>query len=269
MPSGVDLAGFMLSYGVMALLGLILGSFATALVYRIPRGIPWTYDSSSTDKACRSRCPSCGTTLGVADLVPFFSWLLAGGKCRHCKAPVPRFYPLVELATMALVLLLFYVSGFAPWAWPLYMAVPFLLAALLIDWEHMILPDSINLSLFLLACVYNLLWFWQAGWDVSVLAGPVIAALLLTCGVAGVAWVLGRIKGRTALGMGDLKFLAPAGLFLGLAPLPSFLALSGLLGLFVAALRRGRDGAFPFGPALIISLYIHLILTGLGFDYKW
>ena len=76
--------------GLFFCLGLCLGSFMTALAYRLPRGLNWTTD--------RSRCPSCGHTLGVPDLVPLFSWLFLRGKCRHCHTPIPVRYPLIELA---------------------------------------------------------------------------------------------------------------------------------------------------------------------------
>jgi leader peptidase (prepilin peptidase)/N-methyltransferase len=267
-----DLAFLIYLFSFVAFVGLCLGSFATALIYRIPRGIPWVYDPQTAgDKACRSRCTSCGTKLGFLDLVPLFSWLLSGGKCRHCKARISKFYPMIELSTMFLVVLLFGGWSYAPAAFPLYMAIPFLVAALVIDWDHMILPDSINFSLAVLSIFHVFLLSWQGGWDMSIALTHTLAAVLLV-GVFGfVAFVIGRIKGRNALGRGDLKFLAPAGLILGLAPLPSYMAVSGVLGLVIAVARRGgfRSGAFPFGPALIISLYLHVFLTGLGFDYKW
>ncbi|MCB1538670.1 MAG: prepilin peptidase [Alphaproteobacteria bacterium] len=75
--------------GVFFCLGLCLGSFATALVYRLPRGLNWTTE--------RSRCPSCGHALGVPDLVPVFSWLFLRGRCRHCGTRIPARYPLIEL----------------------------------------------------------------------------------------------------------------------------------------------------------------------------
>ena len=257
---------------LFSLFGLCLGSFASALIYRIPRDISWIFDKSSDDnKTSRSQCPSCGAKLGIADLVPLFSWLLSRAKCRHCHQKIPAFYPLVELTTMFLVLGLFWVWGLTASAFPIYLAVPFLIAALVIDWEHFILPDDINIALFILSCGYLLISWGESGWDFAILQDGVVAAALLVSIFWFVSFVLGKIKGRGALGRGDLKFLPSAGLFLGVSALPTFMALSGVLGL-VAALLKGAnkdDGAFPFGPALIISLYVHVFLTGLGFDYKW
>ena len=172
---------------------------------------------------------------------------------------------------MFAVLALFWVWGLTASAFPLYLSIPFLVAAIVIDWKHFILPDDINIALFVLSCVYALITWGESGWDAMVLADHALAALVLT----GLFWLVGftlsKIKGRDALGQGDLKFLPSAGLFLGMAALPGYMAFSGVLGLLSAVLKAKdkENGAFPFGPALIISLYFHLFLTGLGFDYTW
>jgi|MDSW01.2.fsa_nt_gb prepilin signal peptidase PulO-like enzyme (type II secretory pathway) len=88
------LSGALLVYGFA--MGICLGSFATALIWRIPRNLPWIYNKKDK-KAVRSICPSCGATLGVADLFPVFSWLCLKGKCRHCHARISGVYPLTEI----------------------------------------------------------------------------------------------------------------------------------------------------------------------------
>lgn len=250
----------------IAFVGLCLGSFATALIYRIPRRISWIVKEKG--EASRSCCPSCGQRLKARDLVPLFSWLLMRGRCRYCKNKIPAFYPLVELTVMMLCLLLY-------WAWgpvwsliPVLLSVPFLTAALLIDWDHMILPDDINISLALLALSYaGILWLSTGEFPMNNFA----SALVITGILWAVSAILGRLKGQEALGMGDLKFLPSAGLFIGMAALPTYLGMSGIFGVGTALLKQkiNENKEFPFGPALIISLYIHLILTGLGFDYTW
>ncbi|MDD3028951.1 MAG: prepilin peptidase [Alphaproteobacteria bacterium] len=80
--------------GAGFILGSILGSFATMLAYRLPRRQSIVFP--------RSRCPSCGTALGVADLVPLLSWLFLKGRCRHCRAPIDRSYFLIELSASLL-----------------------------------------------------------------------------------------------------------------------------------------------------------------------
>ena len=270
MSAGAGLAEILFSISFVLALGLCLGSFATALVYRIPRGIAWAKPSND-NKANRSRCPSCHTVLRARDLIPVFSWLFSHGRCRHCGEKISATYPMIELTTMVLAFGLFWGWGLTPISAPLLLAVPFLVAAVVIDWKHMILPDDINLSLTILGILYVLLAFWQADWSMAVVIDAVVAAVLLFGLMFGASFVLSKVKKRQALGHGDLKFLPAAGLFLGVSALPYYLALSGVLGLSTALIRgkKTQNGAFPFGPALIISLYVHVFLTGLGFDYTW
>ncbi|HEU4838708.1 MAG TPA: prepilin peptidase [Micavibrio sp.] len=270
MSAGADLPAAIILTVSTVFLGLCLGSFATALVYRIPRGMAWAIPSKD-DKINRSRCPSCNVALRIFDLVPVFSWLFSRGRCRHCHAKISVSYPLIELTTMLLTVALFWAWGFSVVSAPLLLAVPFMVAAVIIDWERMILPDDINISLSVLAVFYVLLSWWNADWAMDVFAEAALGALLLSGTMFAASYAVSKWKGRPALGQGDLKFLPAAGLFLGIAPLPYYLGLSGLLGLFTALLKGegGRKAAFPFGPALIISLYIHVFLTGLGFDYTW
>lgn len=245
-------------YIAAGVLGLCLGSFATAMIYRIPRGISWI--SNYGGAPARSACPSCGHVLAMLDLIPLFSWLASRGKCRHCGVRISALYPLVEISTGFAVLALYAVWGPTLTGLCLYLSVPFLIAALIVDWRHMILPDSINIALFMLAIL-----FIAAQGDAGTALNHGAAGIILAGGLYLTGALVARIKGRPALGSGDVKFLLPAGIFLGMDALPSYLILAGILGVLSGLIRRGE--VFPFGPALIISLYFHLFLTGLGFDY--
>lgn len=91
-----------------ALVGLVAGSFANVLVYRLPRHLSVVRPPS--------HCPACDARLGAAELVPVLSWIALGGRCRHCAAAIPARYPLVELATAALFGA---VAGTVGSVWPL------------------------------------------------------------------------------------------------------------------------------------------------------
>ncbi len=94
---------FELSAGLaifLGLFGLLIGSFLNVVVYRLPR--------RESVVVGRSHCPDCGHTLAPADLVPVFSYLLLGRRCRYCQKPISSRYAKVELLTA----LIFMVSGF-------------------------------------------------------------------------------------------------------------------------------------------------------------
>ena len=76
---------------LVAVLGLIIGSFLNVCIYRLPerRSIAWP----------RSSCPHCGRRLAPRDLVPVLSYLRLGGRCRYCREPISPHYPIVDLAT--------------------------------------------------------------------------------------------------------------------------------------------------------------------------
>lgn len=243
---------FALESFTVFIVGLAVGSFSTALSYRVPRGMVWW-------GAERSVCPSCNATLRVADLIPFFSWLLSGRVCSHCKSKIHFRYPLIELSSAALALLAYFSFGFS-WDLAFFMvALPFLVALFCIDLEFKILPDQLNLILFVLGFVRLFVLF-----PLSAVKFGILSAVIY----GGGAWLL-LIGGRyflkkEALGFGDVKFFTVAGIWLGLNVLSYFMILSGAFALFFAFYWswRFKASVFPFGPALILSFYILLVFAG-------
>ena len=104
------------------ILGAILGSFATAVAYRLPRGENWVSE--------RSKCPACGAQIRVRDNVPIVSWLLLRGRCRDCGAPISARYPLAELTLGALFAATYLIIGDDEW-WQL--ALGLVLCLVLVD----------------------------------------------------------------------------------------------------------------------------------------
>jgi len=233
-------------------LGLIFGSFASALVHRIPLGIGWGRQ--------RSACPACAHVLGVRDLVPLFSWLFLRGRCRYCAAPIGMRYPLIELSTMMLCVLVGLVFGVGLPGLVVMLAMPFLVAMLVIDLDHMILPDQLNIILFVLGLIYVFV-SESLRFETALLGAVLYAGLLWVTG-----WVMRLLLRRDAVGFGDVKFFAVAGLWLGPMMLPLFLCLSGVIGVaFGVIWKKVRGGAvFPFGPALIAALIAGLLFGPQG-----
>lgn len=233
-------------------IGLSLGSFASAVSWRVPRGISWIV---SGGRAAQSACPACGHILCWRDLIPLVSWVSQRGRCRYCAAPIGWRYPCIEVSVLVLCLAVYAQAGFSPAGILLMLATPFLVAMIAIDFEYMILPDQINIILGAIGLGYALTQ------GVSGIVPAALAAIVY----AGLAFFLGMLMKillrKEALGMGDIKFFGVAGLWLGLGALPAFLVLSGVFGVVVGLFFRisKRGALFPFGPALVLALVACLL----------
>src|SRR4051812_27101985 len=124
---------------IVIAMGLSLGSFITLASYRLPRDQEIVKGSS--------RCTSCEATLTARDLVPVFSWLANKGRCRHCSAKVHWRYPLIELATATVFVLLYDRYGITREGVVLALFSVALLVMLVVDLEHFIIPDEVHYAL--------------------------------------------------------------------------------------------------------------------------
>ena len=234
-------------------LGLCAGSFVGTLALRAPE------DWASLWRG-RSVCPSCGIQLGPRDLVPLASYALGKGRCRHCGAPIGRYYPAVEVAAgligaAPLALL--------PTAQALVAAVLgwWLLALALIDLRCFRLPDALTLPL-LLAGLLVALGSERLDWP---LRAPAFldAATGAAAGAGGlylVAAAYAVLRRREGMGMGDAKLAGVAGAWLGWQPLPLLLLLAATGTLVVALASRAKDlradTALPLGPGLAAAMFV-------------
>lgn len=207
----------------------------------------------------RSKCIKCKHSLGVLDLVPLFSYIALVGKCRYCKAGISPRYPLTELLTAIAF------TGLGGYWQDKFMLVLLavmtmaLVTMIVIDFEHMIIPDEIQFVLAIVGIIYA----YYVG-------TPLFMVILLPLGTLIIALVLKYgfllFTKRDGLGLGDVKFFAISGLYINLISLSAFFFLSGLIGLFIAAiwrfLKRGEN--FPFGPALACTLYLCVVFPETG-----
>ena len=231
--------------------GLVFGSFITCASYRLPLelGIVRT----------PSFCPSCNTRLKIADLFPVFSWLFSGGKCRHCSAKISLRYPAIELTTAAIFAVLYLKYGFTLQWGIIALLTVCLLVMIVADLEHYIIPDEIHVALVPLGIAYRLT---TGTFSPEILVGFCIMtalALLLHYGYS-------YLRGRAMLGYGDVKFFAIVGIWLDAGFIPSFLFVAGILGVVLGIIwqKIGRGEAFPFAPALAISLFLCVVFPSLN-----
>jgi prepilin signal peptidase PulO-like enzyme (type II secretory pathway) len=240
------------------ILGLAFGSFATALVWRVPRGISWF---SADRSVARSRCPSCQKQLRFLDLIPLFSWLMQKGRCRYCKASIPARYPLIELAVFLACMAVYSQWGLTGQGFLIMMCVPFLAALFVIDMEHMILPDQLTLACLALGIGFIGLQAFESGWQEIFLTHVAGGAVLYSLFAWGLGALMKLILKKDALGFGDVKFFSMAGLWLGVGQLSAFLILSGVMGVVWGGIwgLMKKERVFPFGPALILTFYFCLL----------
>jgi len=238
-------------YGTVCVtvLGAVVGSFLNVCIYRIPAGISIVRPSS--------HCPLCQTPIRFYDNVPVLSFLMLGGRCRHCRAVISLRYPVIELLTALASLLLFLRYGVS---W-LYLCTFLFTAALIvvtfIDLDHQIIPDVITLPgipLFALASIF-------------LLKLPPLDSLLGILIGGGSLYLVGLgyelLKKREGMGGGDIKLFAMIGGFLGWKSLIFVLLVSSFLGaiigIAVIVYRRGdMRYAIPFGPFLSIAAVSYL-----------
>lgn len=257
-------AAFHLS--VTVFLGLCLGSFATALAYRLPRDI-------SIVGRSRSHCVSCDRALGFPDLVPVFSWVLLKGKCRACRASIGWQYPAIEVATLALCLVFYKIFGFSPVTLAMFALAPVLVSIIDIDFRHKIIPDGLNMSVFLIGVAAFLASAFQEGLSPDMILRQMGTALLGVFMYGGGSLLLRqgcmKMMKREPMGLGDVKFFAAAGFWLGtgIEAFSWFMLLAGGLGVVLALVWKkiAKEAEFPFGPCLVLAFIAVLLLSGPGF----
>jgi leader peptidase (prepilin peptidase)/N-methyltransferase len=220
-----------------------VGSFLGVLIDRLPAG--------RAVLAGRSRCAACGATLGAKDLVPVVSWLWRRGQCAHCRAELGAFYPLIELAALAVALsAAWLLSG---WLLPVSCALGWTLLTLAaIDQRHFLLPDVLTLPLI----PAGLLVAWAI--DPALVLRHVVGAVAGFAAFAAIAFVYRRLRRREGLGLGDAKLLAAAGAWLGWHALPGVVVLAALCALAVALARTVAGGTLSATTKVAFGSYLAL-----------
>ena len=268
---------------VLVVLGVCLGSFVNALVWRVHEQEREAAKKKPDKKRLRrlsivkgrSICPHCQHELAAKDLVPVLSWLSLAGKCRYCRESISVQYPILELATAAA-----FVASY--WWWPAafdgtrqvlfglwLLLLTGLMALLVYDLRWLLLPNRILYPLSVVAALYAL---------IVVVAADTPAIALLNAAVAvavggGIFYVLFQVSKGKWIGGGDVKLGWLLGLIAG-TPARALLLLfvASLLGCLVslpllATKRLKRSSTIPFGPFLIISAVIVQLAGAIILDW--
>ncbi len=240
----------------LAVLGAVAGSFLDCAVSRWAEGDPHPF-------AGRSRCASCGHTLGAGDLVPVASYLFRRGRCRYCGEAIPARCLWSELAGAAAFVWVGARFGLCLELGQWLVLAALLLALSLTDTAKRIIPDRLPLAL----AANRAVWFFVLGHGAPELlaAGK---ALAVPAALLALVLALEKLLDREVMGGGDIKLLFVLALYLTWAELLLALLAGCLLGLLWAALaRRGKGGALPFGPFLAAGTILTVCCGGPVLDW--
>jgi len=241
---------------ILIILGLSLGSFINAFV--------WRFSQKKNFVSDRSECTSCHHKLSGLDLVPVFSWLFLRGKCRYCRQRISIQYPLVELAVM-LIFVLSYI--FWPFKFSLnqdllfslwLLSVFFLSILALYDLKWMILPTKLIYLTYIPVIATTAINILISGYKVTTILNFLLGMAL----GGGLFFIIYHLSKGQWIGGGDVRLGFLLGLIAGSIEKSLLLIfLAAIIGTLVAAFmmiigRMKRSNLIPFGLFLIISTFI-------------
>ena len=259
-----------------ALLSLLVGSFLNLVIHRLPIAmqqewqqecrvlleLPASNQQLSSPALASiawpaSHCPQCQTPLKAWHNIPIISYLFLRGKCAFCNTSISHRYPLIELLTASLGLMIAWLLGPSIATIMTLLLMYMLVALSFIDLDHKLLPDQLTLPLLWLGLAVNSFGlvtdlqdaFWGA------VAGYVSLWL--------VYWGFRLATGKHGMGYGDFKLLAALGAWLGWQALPVIVLVSAVAGIIVGLALRIRtsptDPQMPFGPFLSVGGLVYLL----------
>ncbi|MBI2982495.1 MAG: prepilin peptidase [Deltaproteobacteria bacterium] len=235
------------------LFGLLIGSFLNVVIYRLPRG--------RSIVRPRSHCPRCRRLIRSYDNIPLVSFLLLKGRCRSCRKPISWRYPLVEMISGLLALLVSwkFTDPLVGAAYYLFFVAPLIVVSG-IDFRHKIIPNRITLPGILIG-----LWisFWLGGWHIGSLLHSFLGAITGGGALFLVGFCYEKLRGVEGLGMGDVKLAAMLGAYFGWNGVLFILLISSLLGsviglILLLVFKKGRTEPIPYGPFLSLAGLIQL-----------
>ena len=265
-------------FGVTFIFSLMIGSFLNVVIFRLPKML-----EQGWKKECRefladelakpksqneeelitlstpsSTCPSCQHKIRFYENIPVISWLVLRGKCSQCRSKISLRYPLVELTTAILSVVIAAHFGVTLTTLLLLILTWGLVCLTLIDFDHMLLPDQITLPLLWLGLLVNL------NGAIVPLNDSVIGAVAGYMSLFSIFWLFKLITGKEGMGHGDFKLVAVFGAWIGWQLLPLLILMASAVGAIIGISmmmfkNHQREQAIPFGPYLAIVGWITLL----------
>ena len=230
-----------LIYVYMFLIGMCVASFMNVVIERVPR-------NESFVKG-RSHCDHCGETLKWYDLIPIVSYIFLRGKCRYCHTSIPIRGFLIEIFGGLIGMFCFYRFGFEYETILMFVIAMILLAITMIDFDTMIIPDGLNIAMFIVSIV--LMYVRHMSLLESIMGMFCIS----------VPMILLNVLIAESFGGGDIKLMFLFGIVIGypLCICDIFLATFIAFPVAVYTLFSRKDNLIPFGPFLAMAaILIHI-----------
>jgi leader peptidase (prepilin peptidase)/N-methyltransferase len=272
--SGYIATNPLLFYIISAILGLLIGSFLNVVIYRLPKMMEseWRLQCHEfLETAVQeppkhpfnlvkpdSTCPKCGHAISALENIPVLSYLMLGGKCKSCKTPISKRYPMVEILSATLTVIIAYHFGYSYQALFAMFLTWALIALTFIDIDKQLLPDSITLPFLWIGLILNSNHLFT---DIhSSLYGAVLGYMVL--------WIIYQLfklaTGKEGMGYGDFKLLALFGAWFGYQLLPLIILLSAGVGtvitlIMIALGKQQQQQTIPFGPYLAMAGWIAML----------
>ncbi len=265
-------------YGITFVFSLMIGSFLNVVIFRLPKMLEQGWkrecreflaDEVSTPtntgdeeiitlSTPSSTCPSCQHKIRFYENIPLISWLFLRGKCSQCQSKISLRYPLVELATAILSVVIAANYGVTFTTLMLLVLTWGLICLTLIDYDHMLLPDQLTLPLLWLGLLVNI------NGAIVPLSDAVIGAVAGYMSLFSVFWLFKLVTGKEGMGHGDFKLVAVFGAWIGWQLLPLLILMASAVGAIIGISlmvfkNHQREQAIPFGPYLAIAGWITLI----------
>jgi len=239
---------------IITFIGMCMGSFLNCLAYRMCHGL-------SIVKG-RSMCDKCEHVLGPLDLVPVFSYIFSHGKCRYCGEKLSIRYPLSELISGLVYLVVYLKFGLTIYTIEYLILVSLMLAISFADLEDFIIPDS-----FIVLGLINRIVFIGLSSDIKGAAiSSIIGAFSITVPLILLVIVMEKILKREAMGGGDIKLVFMLGSYVSIAEGLLAVLISCVVGIVFAVISKRTNEQFPFGPSLCIGYLVSMLYGSVLID---
>jgi len=267
------------------LVSLMVGSFLNVLIYRLPLMMEraWKAEYQGyfapeklSDAELKpfnlvkpdSTCPHCQHLIRAWENIPLLSWVLLKGRCSQCKNKISIRYPLVELATGLLSLVVAWHFGFGLAAITAVVFTWMLVAMVFIDIDKMLLPDQLTLPLLWLGLLLSVNSTFVSPQD------AIIGAALGYLSLWSLYWAFKLLTGKEGMGYGDFKLLGALGAWLGWQHLPIVILLSSFVGAIVGITMlilqdKDKSQPIPFGPYLATAGWLTLLYGDSIAQFYW